>query len=261
VNRTGRDPHAPDRIRHHRALWADVNDQFTDADATRRWSEASVSWGLFRHPESDLGAIGPLAGRAVLEVGCGTAYLSAWIARAGGEVVALDLSPDQLDTARRRQDATGPRFPLVESDGEDLPFADASFDLVVSEYGAAPWCDPARWLPEAARVLVPGGRLVFLTNSPLAGMTVPEAGGPAGDRLLRGPSDLRTVHWPGGGLEHHPGHGEWIELLRGAGFVVEGLAELVPPDLAADPEFYEIVTADWGRRWPAEDLWSTRLGT
>jgi SAM-dependent methyltransferase len=256
---SGRDPDATARIRRHRALWADVNDQFTGVDAVGRWSEPSVSWGLFRHPESDLGALGPVAGLPVLDLGCGTGYLGAWLARAGAAVVALDLSPDQLDTARRCQHEIGPSFPLVEADGEDLPFADGSFELVVSEYGVAPWCDPARWVPEAARVLRPDGRLVFLTNSPLAAMTVPEEGGPAGDRLLRGPGDLRVVSWPGGGREHHPGHGEWIELLTRAGFRVEGLRELVPPDVATDPEFYEIVTADWGRRWPAEDLWSARL--
>ncbi len=250
----------PGRIQHNRALWADVHDQFTGEDAARRWSEPDVTWGLFRHPESAIGALGPVAGLSVLEIGCGTAYLSAWLARAGAAVVGLDLSHEQLVSAQECQARIGPRFPLVESNGEELPFLDRSFDLVVSEYGAAPWCDPARWLPEAARVLTPGGRLVFLTNSPLAAMTVPAEGGPAGDRLLRGPLDLAPVHWPGGGSEHHPGHGEWIRLLSEAGFRVDGLWELTPPSTATDPEFYEIVTADWGRRWPAEDLWAAHLG-
>jgi SAM-dependent methyltransferase len=253
------DQAGPGRIQRNRALWADVHEQFTGGDAARRWSEPGVSWGLFRQPESAIGALGPVSGRSVLEIGCGTAYLSAWLARAGATVVGLDLSHEQLGTAQACQSRFGPCFPLVESDGEELPFADRSFDLVVSEYGAAPWCDPARWLPEAARVLAPEGRLVFLTNSPLAAMTVPDAGGPAGDRLLRGPLDLASVEWPGGGLEHHPGHGEWIRLLTESGFRLEGLRELTPPATAADPEYYEIVTADWGRRWPAEDLWSARL--
>ena len=248
-----------ERIRHNRMLWADVHDQFTGDDAARRWAEAEVSWGLFRHPESEIGALGEVAGQKVLEIGCGTAYLSAWLARAGADVVALDLSREQLGSARRCQAEIGPRFPLVESNGEELPFANDTFDLVVSEYGAAPWCDPERWIAEAARVLVPEGRLVFLTNSPLAGMTVPAEGGPAGDRLLRGPADLAPVEWPGGGVEHHLGHGEWIRVLTETGFRVEGLWELTPPSNATDPEYYEIVTADWGRRWPAEDLWSAQL--
>ena len=248
-----------ERIAHNRRLWADVHDQFTGVDAARRWSEDDVSWGLFRHPESSIGALGSVAGLHVLEVGCGTAYLGAWLARAGAVVVALDLSREQLGSARDCQVRIGPRFPLIEANGEELPVADDSFDLVVSEYGAAPWCDPGRWVAEAARVLRPGGRLVFLTNSPLAAMTVPAEGGPAADRLLRGPKDLSPVQWPGGGLEHHLGHGEWIRVLHASGFAVEALWELTPPAAAADPEYYEIVTADWGRRWPAEDLWSARL--
>ena len=195
----------------------------------------------------------------MLEIGCGTAYLGAWLARAGATVVALDLSREQLTSAAECQARIGPTFPLVEASGEELPFADRSFDLVVSEYGVAPWCDPSRWVPEAARVLVPGGRLVFLTNSPLAAMTVPAEGGPAGDRLLRGTGDLVPVTWPGGGHEYHPGHGEWMRTLVGSGFRVDGLWELTPPADADEPEFYEIVTADWSRRWPAEDLWCAQL--
>ncbi len=110
---------------------------------------------------------------------------------------------------------------------------------------------------------LPGGRLVFLTNSPLSAMCVPAAGGPAGSQLLRGPADLRTVRWPGGGVEHHPSHGDWIRVLVGHGFAVEGLHELHAP-ADHDPDhsaagFYQIADLAWARQWPAEDLWSARL--
>jgi SAM-dependent methyltransferase len=245
----------------NRYLWSVVNARFTDGDAAALWVRAEVSWGLFRRPEAELGVLGPVAGLDVLELGCGTAYLSAWLARAGARPVALDLSPHQLATARRCQLATGPTFPLVEADGEVLPVRAGAFDLVISEYGVAPWCDPARWLPEAARVLRPDGRLVFLTNSVLAALSVPTEGGVAGDRLLRGLDELDPVTWPGGGTEHHPGHGAWIRALTAAGFAVEALHELAPPPEAADHDFYDIVTAAWARRWPAEDLWVARRAT
>jgi SAM-dependent methyltransferase len=150
-------------------------------------------------------------------------------------------------------------FPLVEANGEVLPLADRSIDLVVSEYGAAPWCEPDRWLPEAARVLRPGGRLVFLTNSVLAALCVPEDGGFAGTKLLRSQPELERVTWPGGGTEHHLGHGRWIALLRAAGFELDALHELHAPAGATTPEWYEIVTAGWAQRWPAEDLWVASL--
>jgi SAM-dependent methyltransferase len=77
-----------------------------------------------------------------------------------------------------------------------VPLPDTSFDLVVSEYGAGVWCDPERWVAEAARLLRPGGRLVFLTNSVLATLCVPEDEGFAQDRLLRPQRGLHRVQWP-----------------------------------------------------------------
>jgi hypothetical protein len=125
---------------------------------------------------------------------------------------------------------------------------------VVSEYGASPWCEPTRWVREAARLLRAGGRLVFLTNSVLAALCVPEREGVAGDRLLRSQAEVTRVAWPGGGIEHHPGHGEWIGVLRDAGFVVDALHEL-SPSCGVTPEYYDIATTDWATRWPVEDVW------
>lgn len=249
-----------DATTRNRELWAAVNQRFTDADADARWDDAGIVWGLFHRPESELAVLGELAGLDVCEVGSGTAFFGAALARAGARVVALDLSHEQLVTARRNQRRHGVGFPLLTADGARLPLRDGSFDLVVSEYGAAPWCDPSAWIPEAARVLRSGGRLVFLTNSVLAGLCVPAEGGVAGDRLLRSVDELRHVTWPGGGTEHHPGHGDWIRVLRTAGFVVDALVELRAPTGATEPEFYDIVTPDWARRWPAEDLWVAHRG-
>ena len=81
--------------------------------------------------------------------------------------VGIDQSPEQLATARAMQAEHGLEFPLIEGDAEAVPPPDASFDFALSEYGASLWCDPERWIAEAARLLRPGGRLVFLTNSPL----------------------------------------------------------------------------------------------
>jgi hypothetical protein len=108
-------------------------------------------------------------------------------------------------------------------------------------------------------VLRRGGRLVFLTNSVLSALCVPAGPGVAGDRLLRGQRAVRRVRWEGGGVEFHPSHGDWLRLLRRSGFVVEALHELyAPPGSTADPA-YEIVTAAWAARWPAEELWVATL--
>jgi SAM-dependent methyltransferase len=243
----------------NRSLWTEVNATFTDEDAGRAWAQQEITWGLFRTPESEIRALGDVTGLDVVELGCGTAYFSAWLARAGARPVGVDLTPAQLATASRCQQRFGPSFPLVEASGADVPLPDASCDLVVSEYGASVWCEPDAWVAEAARLLRPGGRLVFLTNSVLAALCVPPEAGYAGDRLVQGQRDVRRVQWPGGGVEYHPGHSEWVRVLRSRGFTVDALHELYAPAAADLPEFYEIVTADWAQRWPAEDLWVATL--
>jgi SAM-dependent methyltransferase len=254
-----RRPAAEPDLELNRSLWTRLNAAFTDADALRAWSADEITWGLFRVPERDLGALGDVAGLDVVELGCGTAYFSAWLARSGARPVGVDLTPAQLETARRCLQQSDVSFPLVEASAEDVPLPDDSFDLAVSEYGASVWCDPERWVAEAARLLRPGGRLVFLTNSVLVTLCVPTDEGYAGEQLIRGQRDARRVRWPGGGVEFHPGHGDWVRVLRAHGFAVEALHELYAPPGAGLPGYYEIVTPEWAQRWPVEDLWVASL--
>ena len=220
----------------NRALWAVMNERFTDAAAEEMWARREVVWGLFGVAERDLCVLGDVRDLDVAELACGTAYFSAWLARAGATVVAVDLSGEQLATARRLQVQLGPVFPLVQADAERIPLASGRFDLVVSEHGVAAWCDPERWLPEAARLLRPGGRLVFLTNSHLSALCVPAEQGVAEERLVRGQREAYRVHWPGGGIEFHPSHGDWVRLLRDSGFVVDAMREIyAPPDWGTTP--------------------------
>lgn len=247
-----------DDVAHNRALWTLVNHRHTDAAARTMWAREGVRWGLFGLPEQSVRALPPLPGCRVVELGAGTAFLSAALARAGAVPVAVDLNEDQLATAARCQTATGVRFPLVQADAQAVPLAGGCADLVVSEHGASVWCDPARWLPEAARLLRPGGWLVFLVNSVLSTLCVPDVG-PATPMLRRDHADLGRMVFDG--VEYHPSHGQWIALLRAHGFTIEALHELTAPGSAADPEFYEIADTKWATRWPAEDLWVARLGS
>jgi SAM-dependent methyltransferase len=242
----------------NRALWKLVNAEFTDEHAAAAWAVTEITWGLFEVPERDVAALGDVAGLDVLELGCGTAYFSAWLARRGARPVGVDLTAAQLESARRCQEEFGIKFALVEADGNAVPFREESFDLVVSEFGASVWCDPQRWIPEVARLLRPDGRLVFLTNSVLASLCVPADEGDAQERLMRPQRNFYRVHWPGGGVEFHPSHGDWIRILRDNGFVVEALHELYAPDARKDPEYYTIASASWASQWPSEDLWIAR---
>ena len=100
---------------------------------------------------------------------------------------------------------------------------------------------------------------MFLTNSVLATICVPEEEGFAPEHLLRPQRTLHRVQWPGGGIEFHPSHGEWIRVLRANGFVVEALHELYAPTDGETHQYYSIATAQWARQWPVEDLWAARL--
>ena len=172
--------------------------------------------------------------------------------------MGLDLSPRQLESARSFQAELGLEFPLLEASAEEVPLADASFDLVLSEYGACLWCDPYRWVPEAARLLRPGGELVFLTNHTLLVLCSPDEG-VAGEQLRRDYFGLRRIEWPDDdSVEFHLGYGEWIRLFRASGLGVEALIELQAPEGGSSGR-WDFVTLEWARRWPSEEIWKLRM--
>ena len=241
--------------------WTAANAEHTDVNAERAWAHPGILWGVFAIPEAEVGAL-PETVRDldVVELGCGTAYFGSWLARRGARVTGVDPTPAQLDTARRMMATTGIEFPLVQAAGEAVPLPDASFDLALSEYGASLWADPYKWVPEAARLLRPGGRLVFLTNATLVYLTAPEDSDQmVGTELLRDMFGMYRIQWEGAiGIEYHLAHGEWIRLLREHGFEVEALHELRPGDTAENPSYYDFVDVEWAQRWPAEEIWVAR---
>jgi SAM-dependent methyltransferase len=251
-------PEISDDAKRNREDWTRANAAYTDASASRMWAEEEITWGVFGIPEGSLGTLGDVSDLDVVELGCGTAYVSAWLAKRGARPVGVDVTPAQLATARRCQDETGIRFPLVEASAEDVPLSSGSFDLAVSEYGASIWCDPHRWIPEAHRLLRPAGRLWFLRNSTISTLCAPDEGKPA-EALLRSQRGLGRLEWPGEvGVEWQLPHGELFRLLRGTGFDVLDLVELYAPDDAVDHPYYDTFSAEWSRKWPVEEIWVAR---
>jgi SAM-dependent methyltransferase len=241
----------------NRDVWTRANAQYTDEEARRKWAADEITWGVWDLPESELQILCDVGGLDVVELGCGTAYLSAWLAQRGARPIGVDVTPAQLDSARRLMRETGIEFPLVEADAAATGLPDASADLVVTEYGASIWVDPYRWVPEAARLLRPGGRLVFLRNSTLVVLCMPDRG-PADERLHRPQFGLRRLDWGDEGVEFHLGHGEWIDVLRTNELEIERLVELQAPPTAELHHYYDYVTPDWARQWPSEEIWVAR---
>jgi SAM-dependent methyltransferase len=247
----------PDYVRQNVANWTEANAQYTDAAAAAAWASEEIAWGVWQKPESELEVLGDVRDLDIVELGCGTAYFSAWLARRGARVVGVDPTPAQLETARRLQRETGIEFPLIEAIGEDVPLPDSSFDVVHSEYGAAIWADPYKWIPEAARLARPGGRLIFLCNSTISTLCMTMEG--VGERLVRPQLGLHKTEWSDTKeVEFHLAHSDWIDLLRRNGFEIERLVELYAPPDAETHSYYKYVTPEWAGRWPAEELWVAR---
>src|SRR4051794_8373915 len=242
----------------NRAHWDAISDDYVGA-VWERYRDPELRWGLFRIAESELVLLGDVAGKDVLELGCGAAYQSCRVALAGGRPVGLDVSPRQLAHARRLQAELGLEFPLVEASGEEVPFADESFDVVFSEYGATLWSDPRRWLPEAARVLRRDGLLTFLTQSPLLELCIDLEEDRVGPRLLRDYFGLHRMDEPDGGTSFNLPYGRWIALARAHGLELEELVEPQPAE-DADSGRWTHVPVEWARRWPAETVWKLRKG-
>src|SRR5712691_4210897 len=241
----------------NRGHWTEANARYTDARASAAWRQSEIGWGVWQVPETHLHALPPgVAGLDVVELGCGTAYISAWLARRGARPVGVDPTPAQLATARRCQQELDLYFPLIDAAAEQVPLPDATFDLAISEYGASIWADPYKWIPEAARLLRPGGRLVFLRNSTLAILCGPDTG-PVQERLVRPQLGMYRFDWrvDAGGIEFHLAHGDVLRLLRANGFEVLDLIEIFAPPDAHDHPHYDQVPASWAKQWPAEEIW------
>jgi SAM-dependent methyltransferase len=105
-------------------------------------------------------------GHRVLDVGCGTGVVAITAARAGATVSALDLTPQLLERARENERIAGVEVEWREGDAEQLPYADAAFDTVLSQYGHMFAPRPEVAVSEMLRVLKPGGTIAFSTWPP-----------------------------------------------------------------------------------------------
>ena len=153
----------------------------------------------------------------------------------------------------------GVEFPLIHASAEAVPLPDASFDIVFCDHGAMTFADPYRTVPEAARLLRPGGLFAFNHGSTIETPVLADRGDERpGDRLVV--RLLRAAcHEDDGETIFNLPYGEWIRLFRANGLVVEDLIEPRPP-VDATSSYRDAETLAWARRWPAELIWRLRKG-
>ena len=232
-------------------------DRMADDYQTHRRANRSedLVWGEWQIPETELGLIGDVAGKDVLEFGCGAAELSIALTRLGARCIGLDGSREQLRHATELGTERGGQVPLVQALGESAPFRDESFDIVVADYGVFLWVDPYVAVPEAARVLRSGGLLLFSTLTPLLVMTWPveKDPDPPGRTLELPYFGMHALDVGEEGINFNLPYGDWIRLFRATGLMVEDLVEIRAPGDA--PDEVSGRPKGWARRWPAEHFW------
>ena len=234
---TRRAQDGPSTVRANRRWW-DADADAYHAEHGAFLGDADFVWCPEALREQDARLLGDpdeLRGRRVLEVGCGAAMCSRWLAARGVRAVAFDLSTGMLRHARAGNERTGIEVPLVQADAAYLPFRTAGFDVAFTAFGAVPFvADSARVMREVARVLRPGGRWVFATTHPMR-WCFPDDPGPGGLTATM-PYWDRTpyVEYDDAGeasyVEHHRTLGDRVREISAAGL---RLIDLVEPEWPA----------------------------
>lgn len=253
-------PPKPDSLTTHatfnRAAWNDYADEYQAKHGGQLAASRGLAWGTWQIPESEIHVLGDVRDKDILEFGCGAAQWSIALARAGARPVGLDLSDRQLEHARTLMADAGVDFPLVHGSAEAVPLPDGSFDIVFCDHGAMTFADPYRTVPEASRLLRPGGLFAFNHGSPILSIAWAADADRAGDRLVYDYFGMHQFDY-GDSIDFNLPYGEWIRLFRANGFIIEDLIE-PRPDPDATSTYRDEVEREWARRWPAESIWRLR---
>jgi SAM-dependent methyltransferase len=211
--------------------------------------------------EAEAGLLGDVAGKRIIEVGCGAAAGARWLRTRGGEVVALDLSAGMLRHASQAAKRTGVAVPLVQADALALPFADRTFDIAFTAFGAVPFVDDsAAVMREVYRILRPGGSWVFSATHPMRWIFRDDPG-PDGLVAVGSYFDRQPyVEFDSTGVptyvEHHRTLGDRIRELVAAGFT---FLDLVEPEW---PAGHDGTWGQWsplrGRLFPGTAIYVAR---
>jgi ubiquinone/menaquinone biosynthesis C-methylase UbiE len=246
----------PEHVRKNKAMWEATSDNYEQLHAHALEGKNALTWGLWRIPESELNVLGEVTGKDILEFGCGAARWSIALAQHGARPVGLDISPQQLSHARRLLSEAGIDFPLIEASAEAVPLPDASFDIIFCDWGAMTFTNPYQSVPEAARLLRPGGLFAFCGATPIQFICSDVITDRIERRLINDYFGLTHLDW-GDSVDFQIPYGEWIRLFRRNHLLIEDLIETRPaPGVSSTYRTEE--ENEWARHWPMESIWKLR---
>jgi len=245
-----------DHARKNRAFW-DRQAESYQSEHGKQLASVPLGWGVWSIPESELRVLGDVRGKDVLELGCGGAQWSIGLAQLGARCVGLDNSERQLEFARDAIAQSDLSIPLIHASAEAVPLPDESFDIIFCDHGAMSFTDPVLSIPEAARLLRPGGLFAFNIETPVHFICFDLAQDRISEKLQSSYFDTRVADDQDGSVCFSLPYGEWIRLFRNSGFEVEDLVELRPSE-SATSTYRDWVSHAWARKWPAEHIWRLR---
>lgn len=232
----------------NRRYWDSTSDAYQAQHGSVLTGQA-LAWGIWRIPESELNVLGDVAGRTVLELGCGAAQWTVGLNRAGARAIGIDLSSRQLRHASLL-------VPLVQGDAENLPFADECFDIVFCDHGATTFAGPERTVAETSRVLKPDGLLAFCMSTPIRDICWDADKDAISAELVTDYFGLSELD-DGESICYQLPYGAWIRLFRQHSLIVEDLIEIQRPE-GASTTYADYAPEAWARRWPAEHIWKLK---
>lgn len=240
----------------NRALWEAASDSYEERHAAALSGDQAPAWGVWRISESELSVLGDVRDKDVLEFGCGAARWSIALAGKGARPVGLGLSPRQLSHARWLMAEAGVEFPLIEGSAELVPLPDACFDIVFCDWGAMTFADPYRTVPEASRLLRPGGLFAFSTATPIQMMCLDMETDQLTRSLKHDYFGMHRFEWEDEVNFQLP-YGDWIRLFGRSRLAVEELIETRPGE-GVSSTYRDESETEWARHWPMECIWKVR---
>ncbi|NUT32320.1 MAG: class I SAM-dependent methyltransferase [Hamadaea sp.] len=228
---TRRPTSATEAVAASRHWWDGAADAY-QAEHGEFLGDARFIWGPEGLDEAWAGILGEVAGRRILEIGCGAGQCGRWLITQGATAIGLELSDRQLRHSRGLDERSGVVLPVVQADAQHLPFASGSFDIVCSAYGAMPFvADAGAVLAEVFRALRPGGRFAFSVSHPIRWCFLDEPGEEGlyavSSYFDRRPYVEEDAQGVATYVEHHRTVGDWVRLVNAAGF---RLTDLVEPE-------------------------------